>query len=105
MIDDFKIRFKVFVLDLLKEDFEFVFDLFGFVEEVELLSFTLLEVLVDEFIDKFLELLGASSNWHRIDSERLVFVAFELNPDVFGEFRLNFVHFDFFVSLHLNNLL
>ncbi len=39
MVDDFEVGLKVFELDLLEEDFELVFNLLCFVEEVELLTF------------------------------------------------------------------
>lgn len=106
MVDDFKIGFKIFELDLLEEYIEFVLNLLCFVEEVELLSFARFEVLIDELIDEFLELFGACADWHCINSQGLVFGVFELDPDVFRQLGLyDFVNFDFFVSLHLNNLL
>ena len=57
MINYFEVGFEILVLNLLEEDFQFVFYLFYFVEKVELLPFTCLDILIDELIDKFLELL------------------------------------------------
>lgn len=56
MVDDIEICFKVGVCDLLEEDTEFILDLLGFVEEVELV----LVVDWEETIDQLLELLGSS---------------------------------------------
>ena len=69
MVDDFEVGLKVFVVNLLEIDFEFVFDLFGFMEEVELLSLSGFEVLIDEFIDELLELFGPCVDGHRVDSQ------------------------------------
>ena len=85
MINDFEVGFKILVLNLLEEDFQFVFYLFYLVEKVELLPFTCLDILIDELIDKFLELLRPWVNWHRVNSEWLVFIVFELNPNVLGQ--------------------
>lgn len=68
MVDNFKVGLKIFVLGLLKKDFEFVFYFFSFVEKVELLSFTDFEVLINQFIEKLLELLGACIDRHGINS-------------------------------------
>ena len=57
MINYFEVGFEILVLNLLEEDFQFVFYLFYLVEKVELLPFTCLDILIDELIDKFLELL------------------------------------------------
>lgn len=47
MVDDFEVGFELCVLDLLEEDFELVFDLLGFVEEVELVLFFGWEYAID----------------------------------------------------------
>lgn len=106
MINHFEICLKVFELNLLEKHFQFVLDFLGFMEKVKLLSFVGLEVLVDELIDKFLELFGACVNWYGINSKRLTFGVFELHPNILGQLRLlGLVDFYFFTSLHLNNLL
>lgn len=51
MVNDFEVGFEVFVLDLLEENFELVFDFFGFVEKVELFTLTRFEVLINEFVN------------------------------------------------------
>jgi hypothetical protein len=106
MVDDFEIGLKVFECNLLEKYFESVLDLLRFMEEVELLSFTSLEVLVDELIDKFLELFRPCVDWHGINSQRFAFGVFELHPNILGQLRLlGLIDFYFFASLHLNNLL
>ena len=106
MVNHFEICLKVFELNLLEKHFKFVLDFLGFMEKVKLLSFIGLEVLVDEFIDKFLELFGTCVNWHGINSQRLTFGVFELYPNILGQLGLlGLVDFYFFTSLHLNNLL
>lgn len=103
MINDFKISFEFFVLNLLEKYFKFVFYLFRFVEKVEILTFSRFEILINEFIDQLLELLWSCINRHGVDTERFVFIVLKLNPNVFGQLWLTLVDFYFFASLHLNN--
>ena len=65
MIDDFKIGLEVGIVDLLEEDIEFIFDLFGLVEEIKLISFFLGEGVVNEL----LELFRSCFYWKLIDSK------------------------------------
>lgn len=51
MINDFKISFKIFVLNLLEEYFKFIFYFFSFMEKVEILSFSRFEILIDKFVN------------------------------------------------------
>ena len=64
--------------DLLKEQCQFSFDLFGFVEEVELV----LLLLGDEFGHDLLELLRASFQWKFIGPKGLILVVDEIDQHV-----------------------
>ena len=106
MVDDFEVCLKVFVLYLLEKDLKFVFNLLCFVEKVELLTLARFEILIYEFVEQLLELLRACLDWHGVNSKAFVFCVFELNPYVFRYLGLfDFVYFNFFACLHLNNLL
>jgi hypothetical protein len=76
MVDDFEVCLKVFVLNLLEKDFQFVFNLLCFVEKVELLTFTRFEILIYEFVEQLLKLLRACLDWHGINSKGFVFSVF-----------------------------
>lgn len=81
MIDDFEISFEVGVVDLLKEDIEFAFDFFSFIEEVKLV----LLFLGEDPVDKLLKLFGAGLDWEFVDSKGIIPVVDEIDDDVFGD--------------------
>ncbi len=47
MIDDFKIGFEIGILDLLKEDREFIFDFLSFIKEIKLVLLILRHYFID----------------------------------------------------------
>jgi len=51
MICNFQVSLEVSVAYLLKEDVEFVFDLFGLMEKIELVSLILGEDVIDELLE------------------------------------------------------
>lgn len=95
MIDDLKVGFKIGIVDLLKEDIEFAFNLLGFVEEIKLVLFFLSE----DSIDKLLKLFGTSLDWKLIDSKGTISVIDEIDNNIFGylDYSLR-VFFYFFFS-------
>ena len=101
MICNFQVSLEVSVAYLLKEDVEFVFDLFGLMEEIELVSL----ILGEDVIDELLELLWTWFYWHLVDSEGLVAIVYEFYYHIFGKFycRLNVLLY-FFCSLHSTTL-
>lgn len=51
MINDFKIGFEIFVLNLLEKYFKFIFYFFCFMEKVKILSFSRFKILIDKFVN------------------------------------------------------
>lgn len=86
----------------MEEDCQLDFNLFGFVEEIELVPL----LLGENTINQLLELLRAGIDWQLVSTKWLIPIIDKMDDDIFRYFHDRLlVWLNFLLWLHINNRL